>query len=71
MVIDIVENVLNLLPKKTHNYNDFLSIEELEKYSKLNNLNLIDIKGIKYNPIFKIFNFTSTKLVNYIATLEN
>ncbi|MDC0861309.1 bifunctional 2-polyprenyl-6-hydroxyphenol methylase/3-demethylubiquinol 3-O-methyltransferase UbiG [Alphaproteobacteria bacterium] len=71
ITIDIAENILNLLPKKTHNYDDFLTTGELKKYCIINNLNLIDITGIKYNPIFKSFNFTSSTLVNYITTLKN
>tara|TARA_B100000787_G_C16153439_1_gene277729 strand:- start:537 stop:1190 length:654 start_codon:yes stop_codon:yes gene_type:complete len=71
ITINIAENIFNLLPKKTHNYDDFLTVEELKKYSIINGLNLTDVSGIKYNPLFKVFNFTNTTLVNYISTLEN
>ena len=69
-VIDIAENLLKLLPKKTHDFNLFLSPSKLQSISQKYNLNLMDIEGIQYNPIFKSFKLSKIDLVNYFGTLK-
>ena len=68
--IDIAENLLKLLPKKTHDFNLFLSPSKLQTISRKYNLNLMDVKGIQYNPIFKSFKLSKINLVNYFGTLK-
>ena len=68
--IDIAENLLKLLPKKTHDFNLFLSPSKLQSISQKYNLNLMDIEGIQYNPIFKSFKLSKFDLVNYFGTLK-
>ena len=70
LAIDIAENVLKLLPKKTHDFNLFLSPSKLQSISQKYNLNLMDIEGIQYNPIFKSFKLSKFDLVNYFGTLK-
>ena len=70
LAIDIAENLLKLLPKKTHDFNLFLSPSKLQSISQKYNLNLMDIEGIKYNPIFKSFKLSKFDLVNYFGTLK-
>ena len=70
LAIDIAENLLKLLPKKTHNFNLFLSPSKLQSISQKYNLNLMDIEGIQYNPIFKSFKLSKIDLVNYFGTLK-
>ena len=70
LAIDIAENLLKLLPKKTHDFNLFLSPSKLQSISQKYNLNLMDIEGIQYNPIFKSFKLSKFDLVNYIGTLR-
>ena len=70
LAIDIAENLLKLLPKKTHNFNLFLSPSKLQSISQKYNLNLMDIEGIQYNPIFKSFKLSKFNLVNYFGTLK-
>ena len=70
LAIDIAENLLKLLPKKTHNFNLFLSPSKLQSISQKYNLNLMDIEGIQYNPIFKSFKLSKFDLVNYFGTLK-
>ena len=69
-VIDIAENLLKLLPKKTHDFNLFLSPSKLQSIIQKYNLNLMDIEGIQYNPIFKSFKLSKIDLVNYFGTLK-
>ena len=68
--IDIAENLLKLLPKKTHDFNLFLSPSKLQSISQKYNFNLMDIEGIQYNPILKSFKLSKIDLVNYFSTLK-
>ncbi len=70
LAIDIAENLLKLLPKKTHDFNFFLSPSKLQSISQKYNLNLMDIEGMQYNPIFKSFKLSKIDLVNYFGTLK-
>ena len=70
LAIDIAENLLRLLPKKTHDFNLFLSPSKLQSISQKYNLNLMDIEGMQYNPIFKSFKLSKFNLVNYFGTLK-
>ncbi len=70
LAIDIAENLLKLLPKKTHDFNLFLSPSKLQSICQKYNLNLMDIEGIKYNPIFKSFKLSKIELVNYFGALK-
>ena len=70
LAIDIAENLLKLLPKKTHDFDLFLSPSKLQLISQKYNLNLMDIEGMQYNPIFKSFKLSKFDLVNYFGTLK-
>ncbi len=70
LAIDIAENLLKLLPKKTHDFNLFLSPSKLQSISQKYNLSLMDIEGMQYNPIFKSFKLSKFDLVNYFGTLK-
>ncbi len=69
--IDIAENLLNLLPKKTHDTKLFLTPSELYKLTKKNGFQVYDIKGISYNPLIKNFSLSKIDLINYFATIKN
>lgn len=69
--IKLAEDILKILPKKTHEYNLLLPINKLESLCNNNKLSIIDITGLKYNPLFKNFNFSNNQLVNYITAIEN
>jgi 2-polyprenyl-6-hydroxyphenyl methylase/3-demethylubiquinone-9 3-methyltransferase len=69
--IGLAENIFKLLPKNTHEYDLLMPIEELEKLCEDNNFNIIDVTGLKYNPLFKNFNFSNIQLINYISAIEN
>ena len=60
------EYILNLLPKGTHQYKNFLKPSELNSILKKNSLEIFDIKGIKYNPFSKSFSESKNVDINYI-----
>jgi 2-polyprenyl-6-hydroxyphenyl methylase/3-demethylubiquinone-9 3-methyltransferase len=69
--IKLAEDILKILPKKTHEYNLLLPINKLESLCNDNKLSIIDIIGLRYNPLFKNFNFSNNQLINYITAIEN
>ena len=70
LAIDIAENILKLLPKKTHKYDLFLSPTQLQTLSQKYKLSLLNIEGLQYNPIIKSFKLSKVDLVNYIGALK-
>ena len=60
------EYVLNLLPKGTHEYAKFIKPSELAQSSRNAGLNLIDLTGMSYNPITKVYSLGKDTDVNYI-----
>ena len=70
LAIDIAENILKLLPKKTHEYDLFLSPTQLQTLSQKYKLSLLNIEGLQYNPIIKSFKLSKVDLVNYICALK-
>jgi len=69
--INVAENILNLLPKNTHDPKLFITPTELEDLAKMNKLKIKNVQGITYNPIFKTFKLSQIDLVNYFVTLTN
>ena len=61
------EYVLGLLPKGTHDYSKFIRPYELLKWCEKFNINLVDIKGISYNPILDQYSLVKSTKVNYLA----
>ena len=70
LAIDIAENILKLLPKKTHEYDLFLSPSQLQTLSQKYKLSLLNVEGLQYNPIIKSFKLSKVDLVNYIGALK-
>ena len=61
------EYILNWLPIGTHDWEKFIKPAELVDIAKNYKLNLKDLSGLKFNPLFDSWNLTSDKSVNYIA----
>jgi 2-polyprenyl-6-hydroxyphenyl methylase/3-demethylubiquinone-9 3-methyltransferase len=69
--INVAENILNLLPKNTHDPKLFIKPEELDHLAKMNKLKIKNVQGIAYNPILKTFKLSKIDLVNYFVTITN
>ena len=66
------EYILKLLPKGTHEYDKFIKPSELALFARQANLELIEIKGMTYNPITQVYRLGSDTDVNYmIATRKS
>ena len=60
------EYVLNLLPKGTHDYQQFIKPAELAAWCAESGLTLRDIRGMQYNPLLKKCSLTQKPYVNYL-----
>ena len=71
LAIDLAEKYLKLLPKNTHDDKYFLKPSDIQNLANNNNLQLIDVSGMTYNPLFKNFKLSKIDLVNYFVSLRN
>ena len=67
--IFIAENLLTWVPKKTHDYNKFVTTEELKKTLIKNNFKIKNITGMNFNPITKEWKLNKNVFpINYFCT---
>ena len=64
------EYILNLLPKGTHHYAEFIRPSELVHWADENNLALVNMKGITYRLLKNEFEMTDSVKVNYICAFR-
>lgn len=64
------ENVLKIVPKGTHDYKYFIKPSELANTLYQNGFKLVDIKGIKFNPINHQASLSSNVCINYIVAAK-
>ena len=62
------EYILRWLPIGTHDWDKFLTPEELENITKEKNFTLHSTVGMKFNFFLKKWNKSSDSSVNYIST---
>ena len=60
------EHVLRLLPKGTHEYARFIRPSELARACRAAGLEVIDLKGMQYNPLTSRYWLSSDTSVNYL-----
>lgn len=61
------EYLFNLLPKGTHDYQQFIKPAELARWLRANHCTLHSIRGIAYNPLNHDSYLTEKPTVNYIV----
>lgn len=64
------EYILNWLPIGTHDWEKFMKPNKLINIAKNSKLNLIDLNGIKFNPLNDKWSLSNDKSVNYIANFK-
>ena len=64
------EYILNWLPIGTHDWEKFVRPEDLVKIAKNYKLNLKNLSGLKFNPLYDEWNLANDKSVNYIANFK-
>ena len=60
------EYILQLLPKGTHQYEKFIKPSELAQYTRAAGLEVVQLKGMTYNPITQVYRLGSDTDVNYM-----
>ena len=60
------EYILNLLPRGTHDYAKFIKPSELAQFCRNAGLNLVDLTGMTYNPLNKVYSLGKDTDVNYM-----
>jgi len=66
--ISIAENILNWIPKGTHDYNKFIKPEELKITLSKENFHLNNIKGLVYYPLRREWKLSKNYMINYFCT---
>ncbi len=61
------EYILNILPKKTHDYKKFIKPSELAHMLQSSNLKLAVLNGLEYKPFTKTASISYDVRVNYLA----
>lgn len=72
LAIIAAEYVLNMLPRGTHSYENFIRPSELAAAIRQSGLDLTHMKGLGYNPLTRHYSLTDDTSVNYlVATRRN
>lgn len=61
------EYLMKMLPRGTHDYAKFIKPSELDQWARAAGLELIDLKGITYNPFNGLFSQSQDVDVNYMV----
>ncbi|WMW79394.1 bifunctional 2-polyprenyl-6-hydroxyphenol methylase/3-demethylubiquinol 3-O-methyltransferase UbiG [Undibacterium cyanobacteriorum] len=61
------EYVLQMLPKGTHDYQKFITPAELSQDIRNAGLEVLQMKGMSYNPLTKIYSLNQDTSVNYLV----
>ena len=62
------EYILNFLPRGTHDWNKFLTPEEVCSFLIQNNCEVIESVGINFNPLLNSWNESKSMKANFIVT---
>ncbi|MBI5437960.1 MAG: bifunctional 2-polyprenyl-6-hydroxyphenol methylase/3-demethylubiquinol 3-O-methyltransferase UbiG [Nitrosomonadales bacterium] len=65
------EYILNLLPHGMHDHDNFIKPSELAQSCRNAGLSLIDITGMSYNPLSKVYSLGSNTDVNYMIACRD
>jgi 2-polyprenyl-6-hydroxyphenyl methylase/3-demethylubiquinone-9 3-methyltransferase len=67
MAIVGAEHVLKLLPKGTHEYARFIRPSELARWAREAGLEIVQLKGMEYNPLTQRYWLSTDTSVNYLV----
>jgi 2-polyprenyl-6-hydroxyphenyl methylase / 3-demethylubiquinone-9 3-methyltransferase len=60
------EYLLNMLPKGTHDWSRFIKPHELAAYARQAGLDSVELMGMTYNPLTKVYRLERDTDVNYL-----
>ena len=68
LAINIAENILNWIPKGTHDYNKLIKPKELKKALSKENFYFDNIRGLVFDPINMEWKLSKNFMINYFCT---
>ncbi len=68
LAIHFAENILNWIPKGTHNYDKFIKPDEIINCAKQNNLDLKNLTGLIFDPLEFKWRLSQNTKVNYFCS---
>jgi len=66
MAIVGAEYIMNMLPKGTHQYKNFIKPSELCRAARHSGLDVYDVSGMSYNPFTRLYKLDKNVDVNYL-----
>ena len=66
--INIAENILNWIPKGTHDYNKLIKPEELKNILSKENFHFNNIRGLVFDPLKREWKLSKNFMINYFCT---
>lgn len=70
LAILAAENLLNLVPKGTHQHEKFIKPSELATMARNAHLELIDSAGIEFNPLLNSYRLNEDLSINYLMAFK-
>lgn len=64
------EYVLNMLPRGTHDYDKFITPSELARFARNVGLELVEMRGMTYNPLTQVYALGNDTDVNYMMAFR-
>jgi len=64
------EYILKLLPKGTHEYAKFIKPSELVGFTRQAGLEILEMKGMNYNPLTQVYSLNNDLDVNYMIAVR-
>ena len=64
------EYILGLVPRGTHDWQKFITPAELARMCRRAGLDVVDTKGMGYNPFTKVYSLNGSTGVNYMAACK-
>jgi len=64
------EYIMKLLPKGTHTYAQFIRPSELAKWSRTAQLDVLDVRGLQFNPLTFTCSLGNDTDVNYLMHVQ-
>jgi 2-polyprenyl-6-hydroxyphenyl methylase / 3-demethylubiquinone-9 3-methyltransferase len=61
------EDIAQLLPKGTHDYDRFIKPSELAAFIRATDLHTVEIKGLTYHPLGRRFALSNDTDINYLV----
>ena len=64
------EYVLNMLPRGTHDYQKFITPSEMARFARNTGLEMIEMRGMTFNPLTQIYSLGRDTDVNYMMAFR-